>query len=289
MVLLYIRTGTSPESWSQPSMERAGMSYVLIILRQQCATEGHLLLRRVAQWITALICNTLLTFIINLWARPVCGWHIKKRNPITHTELDWGNSIASLGNEKSILIKEMDGNDFFFSPPSLIVSRLYERLWVSVTTDSVFIEWSNPGSPCCLVHCLSLCSLPIWLSTALQVARTTSPHCYEYDTFRPWLWTTLNEFTTKSTEDCNDIHNLSWVPYSSHWWCISLWVPSIKGPLLSKKLVGVYTFSWNFQCCWMTLFDFVTAVDCDQTTWNTLYAIRLSFQFELNWNLDSQV
>lgn len=80
-----------------------------------------------------------------------------------------------------------NGWEWFFFPPSLIVSRLYERLWVSVTTDSVFIEWSNPGSPCCLVHCLSLCSLPIWLSTALQVARTTSPHCYEYDSFWPEL------------------------------------------------------------------------------------------------------
>lgn len=49
------------------------MSHVLIILRQQAAIEGHLLLRRVAQWISALICNTLLTFLINLWARPVCG------------------------------------------------------------------------------------------------------------------------------------------------------------------------------------------------------------------------
>lgn len=71
--------------------------------------------------------------------------------------------------------------------PSLLVSRLYERLRVSVTTDSVFIEWSNPGFPCCLVHCLSLCSLPIWLSTALQVARSTSPHCYQYNTSGPEL------------------------------------------------------------------------------------------------------
>lgn len=165
----------------------------------------------------------------------MCGWHItKKRNPITHVELEWENSMVSLGNEKSSLIREMTGNDDFFFL-SLIVSRLYERPRVSVTSDSVFIEWSNPGSPCCQVHCLSLCSLPIWLSTALQVVRTTSPHCQGYNTFwphlsfsEPWLWTTLNEFTTKSVEDCNDIHNLSWVPYSSHWWCISLWVPSIK-------------------------------------------------------------
>lgn len=84
---------------------------------------------------------------------------------------------------------------FFFL--SLIVSCLYERPWVSVTSDSVFIEWSNPGSPCRQVQCLSLCSLPIWLSPALQVARTTSPHCYEYNMFwpdrsvsEPWLWTT---------------------------------------------------------------------------------------------------
>lgn len=195
------------------------MSHVLIILRQQSAIEGRLSLCRMAQWIPALICNTHLTFIINLWARPVCGWHMtKKRNPISRVELEWENPIVSLGNEKSSLIREMTGNDFFF-PQSLIVSRLCERPWVSVTNDSVFIEWSNPGSPCCQVHCSSLCSLPIWLSTALQVATTTSPHCYKYNTFwpdlcftEPWLWTSLKGFTTKSIEDCNDIHNLSVSP-----------------------------------------------------------------------------
>lgn len=170
----------------------------------------------------------------------MCGWHItKNRKPITHVELEWENSIVSLGNEKSSLMREITGNGFF----SLIVSCLYERPQVSVTSDFVFIEWSNPGSPSCQVHCLSLCPLPIWLSTALQVARTTSPHCYEYNTFwpdlcfsEPWLWSTMNELTTKSAEDCNDIHNLSRVPYSSHRWCISLWVTSIKGPRLSYSI-----------------------------------------------------
>lgn len=125
----------------------------------------------------------------------------------------------------------------FFSQP-LIVSRLHERPWVSVTNDSAFIEWSNPGSPRCQVHCFSLCSLPIWLSTALQVAAATSPHCYNHNAF--WtdrcftearLWTSLKDFTTESIDHCNDIHNLSAPPPpSSLWWCISLW------PQLSASL-----------------------------------------------------
>lgn len=176
-----------------------------------------------------------------------------KRNPITHVELEWENSMVSLGNEKSSLIREMTGNDDFFL--SLIVSCLYERPRPSVTSDSVFIEWSNPGSPCCQVHCLSLCSLPIWLSTALQVVRTTSPHCHEYNTFwpdlsfsEPWLWTTLNEFTTKSVEDCNDIHNLSWVPTAATDDVFPIGFPVLKA-LAKLETVGVYTLSYTTLPC----------------------------------------
>lgn len=139
-----------------------------------------------------------------------------KRNPVSQTELEWENSIVSLGNEKRTL-KKRNGWRFFFFPPSCpIVSRPYEsdeclsrRILFSLSA------WSNPGFPRCPVRR----SLPILLSTALQVTSATSPHCCEYNTFwpepslfRPWLWTTLNEFTTKSTEDCNDIHNLVDVP-----------------------------------------------------------------------------
>lgn len=165
--------------------------------------------------------------------------HDKEKKP-HHPCWAWvRKSNSGLRKWKEQFDKRNDWEWFFFFPQSLIVSRLYERPWVSVTNDSVFIEWSNPGSPCCQVHCFSLCSLPIWLSTALQVATTTSPHCYGYNTFwpdlcftEPWLWTSFKDFTTKSIEDCNDIHNLC-VPYSSLWWCISLWVASIKEPQLS--------------------------------------------------------
>lgn len=114
-----------------------------------------------------------------------------------------------------VLIRGMTSNDFFSLPVPLCGPWKASR----VRSDSAFIEWSNPGSPCRQVHWLSLCSLPIWWSTALRVVRTASSHCRKYNAFWPdsrgsskLLWTTLNELTTKSVEDCNDIHNLSVSP-----------------------------------------------------------------------------
>lgn len=147
----------------------------------------------------------------------MCGWHITmKRNPVSQTELEWENSIVSLRNEKRTLKKRNGWRWFFFSPPCPIVGHLYEsNECLSRLILFSLSAWSNPGFPCCLGHRF----LPILLSTALQVASTTSPHCCKHNTFwpepslfRPWLWTTLNEFNTKSTEDYNDIHNLVDVP-----------------------------------------------------------------------------
>lgn len=106
--------------------------------------------------------------------------------PHHHPHRAWVRKFNSKLRKWKEWFDKRDGWEWFL-PPSLFVSRVYERLWVSVTTDSVFIEWSNPGFPCCLVHCLSLCFLPIWLSTALQVARSTSPHCYQDNTSWPKL------------------------------------------------------------------------------------------------------
>lgn len=106
-----------------------------------------------------------------------------------------------------------NGDDWLF----ISVPRCGPSPWkaASVRSDSVFIERSNPGSPCRQVHCLSLCVLPIWLSTALQVARAASPLCYKHNALgldgalqnRDYevLWMRSAE----SVEDCNDIHNLS--------------------------------------------------------------------------------
>jgi len=132
-------------------------------------------------------------------------------------------------------------------------------LWkaASVRSDSVFIECSNPGSPCCQVHCLSLCSLPIWLSTALQVAKTTSPHCSQDNNFwpdrsfaEPQRWTTLNELTTKSVEDCNDIHNLYVSPAAAtdHVFPLGISVLMCFDSGRNSLFVDDPTSRWNINC-----------------------------------------